>query len=70
MTDITNCRPGSAADRIRSLADTYQLAEILGIHPVTVRDWVRAGRIPVKMRIGHRMKFDLEQVEAALEARQ
>jgi excisionase family DNA binding protein len=39
------------------MLDGSQVAEILSMHPFTVRKWVAAGKIPY-VRLGGRVKFD------------
>lgn len=47
--------------------DTKELAEILNVHPETVRRWVKAKRIPY-IKVGKRdFRFDVEKVIEALE---
>jgi excisionase family DNA binding protein len=38
-----------------------ELSKIQGLHPETVRDWARDGRLP-RVRIGYAIKFDRHQI--------
>ena len=42
------------------LLTTAEVAERLGVHPVTVRNWVRSGELP-SLRLGHRIRRVSEQ---------
>jgi len=45
---------------------TKQLAESLGLHPETIRRWVKSGKIPV-IKIGEKdFRFDCQKVMEAL----
>jgi excisionase family DNA binding protein len=44
-------------EKTSGMLDGSQVAEMLTIHPVTIRKWVAAGKIP-HVRIGGRVKFD------------
>jgi excisionase family DNA binding protein len=45
-----------------------EVSHLLAIHPVTLRDWVRGGRIP-GVRIGSVWRFDPTEIAGWLEAR-
>jgi excisionase family DNA binding protein len=50
----------TVVDRIatmRGLLDSKQVAELLGIHRQTLKNWVSSGKIPYS-RLGSRVKFD------------
>jgi excisionase family DNA binding protein len=40
-----------------SLISVAEVSKLLGFHPVTIRDWSRAGRLPA-MRIAGQWRFD------------
>ena len=42
------------------LLTTDEVAERLGVHPVTVRNWVRSGEL-ASLRLGHRIRRVTEQ---------
>lgn len=42
-------------------------AEILGVHPVTVRRWANAGKIPSSRTAGGERRFLVRDLEAFLE---
>jgi excisionase family DNA binding protein len=47
----------------RPLITTRELARHLQVHPKTVQDWVRAGRItPTAVTPGGQFRFDLDDV--------
>lgn len=52
------------------LLTVHEAAEILGIHAVTLRSWVRRGRIAV-VRIGtgkkRRLRFEVETIRRYIE---
>ena len=52
----------------QNLMSIAEASEFLGFHPVTLRDWARAGRLPA-MRIGGRWRLDPRSLAAWLEAR-
>ena len=43
-----------------------QLADALGVKPVTVRSWAAAGRVPCERTAGGHRRFDLDAVRRAL----
>jgi len=47
-----------------------QLAERLGVKPRTVQEWLRAGLIPATRLTPKVIRYDLDQVVAALNQRQ
>lgn len=49
-------------------ATPRQVAEHLSVTVPTVFNWFRQGIIPAKIAVGRVYRFDLEEVEAALEA--
>jgi excisionase family DNA binding protein len=44
-------------EEAKGMLDGGQVAEMLALHPVTIRKWVSAEKIP-HVRIGGRVKFD------------
>lgn len=42
-----------------------EVAEHLGVHPSTIERWVAQRRIP-SYKIGHLVRFDLDEVRAAV----
>jgi excisionase family DNA binding protein len=44
-------------EKTSGMLDSSHVAEMLTIHPVTIRKWVSAGKIP-RVSIGTRVKFD------------
>lgn len=48
-------------------ATPRQVAEHLSVTVPTVFNWFRQGIIPAKIAVGRVYRFDLEEVEAALE---
>ncbi len=46
-----------------------QIAERYGVTVPTVFNWLRAGVIPAKVAVGRVYRFDLEEVDAALQRR-
>lgn len=59
------CRmPKSLPEELESkpgLINVAELSSILDLHPVTVREWARAGRLPY-VRVGHNIKFDRQRI--------
>jgi len=49
-----------AAHAPERLLTTDEVAERLGVHPVTVRNWVRSGAL-ASLRLGHRTRRVTEQ---------
>jgi excisionase family DNA binding protein len=50
----------------RHLVSIHQAADYADVHPITVRRWVRAGRLRA-YRVGPRLlKIDLNEVESML----
>jgi excisionase family DNA binding protein len=45
-----------------------ELSDVLGFHEVTLRNWVRAGKLPA-VRIAGQWKFDPVELAAWVEAR-
>jgi excisionase family DNA binding protein len=52
----------------RELIDLREAAQRLGIRPRTLRTWVTARRIR-HVRVGHLIKFEAPEVEAAIRRR-
>jgi excisionase family DNA binding protein len=50
-------------------ATARQVADRYGVTVPTVFNWLRAGIIPAKVAVGRVYRFDLEEVEAALQRR-
>lgn len=48
------------------LLTVVELGKKFGVHPETIRIWVRRGRVPVIRPTKKTMRFDLEQVKEAL----
>jgi excisionase family DNA binding protein len=64
--------PKSLPEELESkpgLLNVKDLAEILGLHPETVRDWAREGRLP-HVRIGYAIKFDRHRIADWIRARE
>lgn len=59
------CRvPKSLTEELESkfgVLNVKQVSEILGIHPETVRDRARQGRLP-HVRVGYAIKFDRHRI--------
>jgi excisionase family DNA binding protein len=51
-----------------SLLSIAEVSDLLGFHPVTLRDWARDGRLP-GVRIGSAWRFDPLEIARWLEAR-
>ena len=52
------------------LADTYttgQVAGLLEVHPTTVKQWRVDGKGPVYLRIGKKVRYRLEDLEAFIQ---
>jgi len=49
-----------------TLATTKTIAEHFGVHPETVRKWVRKGVIPYLRPTERTIRFDMNEVEEAL----
>jgi excisionase family DNA binding protein len=50
----------------RRLVGIHQAAEYADVHPITLRRWISAGRLPA-YRVGPRLlKVDLNELEAML----
>jgi excisionase family DNA binding protein len=45
-----------------------EVSDLLGFHPVTLRDWARAGRLPAFQMAGQ-WRFDPAELAAWVEAR-
>ncbi|WP_100481415.1 helix-turn-helix transcriptional regulator [Mycobacteroides abscessus] len=60
------------SDEALVLVTTKVAAQILRIHPETLREWVREGRyeIPKPIRVGSRFRWDLEELRAYVKSRQ
>lgn len=60
---------GMESDKTRRrYVDAKDVAELLGLPLSTVYDRTRLGRLPGSVRIGARIKYDLEKLEAWLDA--
>lgn len=59
--NASNTQSGRATPR--------QVAEHLSVTVPTVFNWLKQGIIPAKIAVGRVYRFDLDEVEAALEAR-
>jgi excisionase family DNA binding protein len=53
---------------VEGLLTAKQVAAMLSLHPVTIRKWISAGKIP-HMRIGASVKFDPAALARWLEKR-
>jgi len=56
--------PKSLPEELESkpgLINVTELSHILGLHPVTVREWAREGRLP-HVRVGYNIKFDRQRI--------
>ena len=42
---------------------TKQAAELLGVNPATIRDWIRKGKDIPRMKIGKAWKFKYSELE-------
>ena len=51
------------------LLNQQQLCKALGISDFTVRAWLRDGVIPAEINEGKTLRFDIEDVRAALKKR-
>ena len=51
------------------LLSTRELAAWMGVHPKTLKGYVRYQRLPYHSRVGMRYRFDLSQVSRWLEMR-
>jgi len=64
--------PRSLPEELESkpgLLNVKEMSEILGLHPETVRDWAREGRLP-HVRIGYAIKFDRHRIAGWIRARE
>lgn len=61
MQNASNTQSGRLTPR--------QVAEHLSVTVPTVFNWLKQGIIPAKIAVGRVYRFDLEEVEAALEKR-
>jgi len=43
------------------LISVTELSHMLDLHPVTVREWAREGRLPY-VRVGYNIKFDRQRI--------
>ena len=58
------------ADRVPArLLSTAELAAWMGVHPKTVKGYVRYQKLPYHSRVGMRYRFNLSQVSRWLELR-
>jgi len=57
------CRRDSHRRRRRT-GTTRQAAEILGVHPKTVRSYAKQGKFSVIRHSGRRTRYDLDEVQA------
>lgn len=56
----------SALPESRRLVGITQASEYADVHPITIRRWIAAGRLPA-YRVGPRLlKVDLNELEATL----
>ena len=59
------CRmPKSLPEELESkpgLMNVTELSHILDLHPETVREWAREGRLPY-VRVGYNIKFDRQRI--------
>jgi len=46
-----------------------ELCELINVHPVTLREWTRAGRVPA-YRIGREWRYDPDKVADWLDHRE
>jgi len=61
----------SLVQRLRTrsgLLTINEVANLLGFHPVTLRDWAREGRLPA-LRIAGQWRFDRAEIAVWVEAR-
>jgi excisionase family DNA binding protein len=67
------CRvPKSLPEELESkpgLLNVKDISQILGLHPETVRDWARQGRLP-HVRVGYAIKFDRHRIADWIRARE
>jgi excisionase family DNA binding protein len=64
--------PTSLPEELESkpgLLNVKDLSEILRLHPETVHDWARVGRLP-HVRIGYAIKFDRHRIADWIRARE
>lgn len=50
----------------RGLYTAREIAELLSVEPKTIHNWADAGKIPVAIRTGKTIRFDLDLVTLAL----
>lgn len=50
------------------LLDKKQVCAKLAVKPTTLRNWVRAGRVPEPIRVGHVVRWVERDVDAAIAA--
>lgn len=64
--------PKSLPEELESkpgLLNAKVMSEILGLHPETVREWAREGRLP-HVRTGYAIKFDGHRIADWIRARE
>ena len=52
----------------KGLLTINEVAELLGFHPVSIRNWVRTGKLPA-VRIAGQWRFDPAELAGWVEAR-
>lgn len=65
MTDVMNNI--LSKQQTEGLLKASQVAAILAVNSKTIRNWSESGKIPVAYRLGSTARFNLEQVQQALE---
>jgi excisionase family DNA binding protein len=56
----------TSKQRRRGLYTAAEIAEMLSVEPRTIHCWAEAGKIPVALRASRTVRFDLDDVKAAL----
>lgn len=47
----------------KKLFTRTEVAEIFGVHPLTVRDWQKNGLLPSAFYVGRRPRYSLDDIE-------
>lgn len=62
LEDLIRGYLGLPIDSVKKLYTTRELSEILGVVPITIRNWNKSGKINGKI-IGGKLFFDLDEIE-------
>ena len=64
VMDILLDRAPEPPPKKKKLINTRQAAEIIGVHPVTLRKLAQKGTIPVIRYSARKLRYDLDAIEA------